>query len=127
MVTLSGKAGQFLALHTTGQPLLQPNAWDVGSARVLVALGFQAIATTSSGFAATLGRSDGRVTVMGRSEVTGSRLTVVPVPGATLVYADDALVFALSPAEGALEAGLQVGGGGGTVNIESIRILDRTR
>jgi len=62
VVTLSGKAGKFLALHTPGRPLLQPNAWDVGSARILEALGFQAIATTSSGFAATLGRNDGRVT-----------------------------------------------------------------
>jgi 2-methylisocitrate lyase-like PEP mutase family enzyme len=61
VVTLSGKAGEFLALHRPGRPLLQPNAWDVGSARVLVALGFEAVATTSSGFAATLGRLDGNV------------------------------------------------------------------
>ena len=52
----------FLALHVKGQPLLQPNAWDAGSARILAALGFAAIATTSSGFAATLGRRDGHVT-----------------------------------------------------------------
>ena len=52
----------FLALHVKGQPLLQPNAWDAGSARILAALGFEAIATTSSGFAATLGRRDGHVT-----------------------------------------------------------------
>lgn len=55
-------AERFLALHRPGQPLLQPNAWDVGSARLLESLGFQAIATTSSGFAATLGRLDGTVT-----------------------------------------------------------------
>jgi 2-methylisocitrate lyase-like PEP mutase family enzyme len=42
--------------------LLQPNAWDVGSARLLASLGFEALATTSSGFAATLGRLDGNVT-----------------------------------------------------------------
>jgi 2-methylisocitrate lyase-like PEP mutase family enzyme len=41
--------------------LLQPNAFDAGSARLLAALGFHAIATTSSGFAATLGRRDGGV------------------------------------------------------------------
>jgi hypothetical protein len=40
-----------------------PNPWDVGSARVLEALGFQALATTSSGFAFTLGRLDGTVTL----------------------------------------------------------------
>src|SRR5258708_7092408 len=39
-----------------------PNAWDAGSARLLAALGFEALATTSSGFAATLGRLDGAVT-----------------------------------------------------------------
>jgi 2-methylisocitrate lyase-like PEP mutase family enzyme len=56
------KAKRFLELHRPGQPLLQPNAWDVGSARILAAVGFDAIATTSSGFAATLGRGDGGVT-----------------------------------------------------------------
>jgi 2-methylisocitrate lyase-like PEP mutase family enzyme len=43
-------------------PLLLPNPWDAGSARLFAALGFQALATTSSGFAATLGRLDGKVT-----------------------------------------------------------------
>src|SRR4051795_8481502 len=57
-----GVARRFLELHRAGQPLLQPNAWDIGSARILAAMGFQAIATTSSGFAATLGRGDGQVT-----------------------------------------------------------------
>src|SRR4051795_9784425 len=52
----------FLSLHVKGKPLLQPNAWDAGSARILAALGFAAIATTSSGFAATLGRRDGHIT-----------------------------------------------------------------
>ena len=61
-MTPLGKAARFLELHVPGRPLLQPNAFDAGSARILAALGFQAIATTSSGFAATLGRRDGRVT-----------------------------------------------------------------
>jgi 2-methylisocitrate lyase-like PEP mutase family enzyme len=52
----------FLALHRPGAPLLLPNAWDAGSARLLESLGFQALATTSSGHAATLGRLDGQVT-----------------------------------------------------------------
>src|SRR4051794_18646811 len=60
-MTLDGIAGRFLALHHGDGPLLQPNAWDAGSARLLAALGFDAIATTSSGFAATLGRNDGSV------------------------------------------------------------------
>jgi 2-methylisocitrate lyase-like PEP mutase family enzyme len=51
----------FLGLHVPGTPLLIPNPWDIGSAKLLASLGFQALATTSSGFAATLGRADGEV------------------------------------------------------------------
>jgi 2-methylisocitrate lyase-like PEP mutase family enzyme len=52
----------FLSLHQGPAPLLMPNAWDRGSAALLASSGFEAIATTSSGFAATLGRLDGSVT-----------------------------------------------------------------
>jgi len=52
----------FLSLHTPGDPLLLPNAWDAGSARLVASLGARALATTSSGFAATLGLADGQVT-----------------------------------------------------------------
>ncbi|MEA2193944.1 MAG: hypothetical protein QOG42_378 [Solirubrobacteraceae bacterium] len=52
----------FAQLHMGAQPLLLPNPWDIGSARLLRELGFQALATTISGFAATLGRLDGSVT-----------------------------------------------------------------
>jgi 2-methylisocitrate lyase-like PEP mutase family enzyme len=62
VTTLEGNAGRFLALHHGERPLLQPNAWDAGSAKLLASLGFEAIATTSGGFAATLGRLDGSVT-----------------------------------------------------------------
>jgi 2-methylisocitrate lyase-like PEP mutase family enzyme len=58
---LSTKAQRFLDLHHGDAPLLIPNPWDAGSARLLVSLGFQALATTSSGHAATLGRLDGSV------------------------------------------------------------------
>ncbi len=51
-------AAHFLALHQPGRPLVMPNAWDAGSAKVLASLGFAALATTSSGYAATLGRLD---------------------------------------------------------------------
>jgi 2-methylisocitrate lyase-like PEP mutase family enzyme len=56
------KAEAFRALHE-GEPFVIPNPWDAGSARVLEALGFRALATTSSGFAFTLGRLDGHVTL----------------------------------------------------------------
>ncbi|HJQ41600.1 MAG TPA: isocitrate lyase/phosphoenolpyruvate mutase family protein, partial [Jatrophihabitantaceae bacterium] len=58
---MSSRADDFLALHRAGSPLLIPNPWDAGSARVLAGLGFRALATTSGGFAATLGRLDGDV------------------------------------------------------------------
>ena len=61
MVTQADKARAFLSLHRPGEPLLLPNPWDLGSARLLASLGFKALATTSSGFAATLGRNDGSV------------------------------------------------------------------
>jgi 2-methylisocitrate lyase-like PEP mutase family enzyme len=75
------KAKRFLELHRRGDPLLMPNAWDLGSAALLVSLDFQALATTSSGHAATLGRRDGAVT---REEALAhaaelSRGTDVPV------------------------------------------------
>jgi 2-methylisocitrate lyase-like PEP mutase family enzyme len=56
------KAAAFRALHQ-GEPFVIPNPWDAGSAKVLAALGFEALATTSSGFAFTLGRLDGQVTL----------------------------------------------------------------
>jgi 2-methylisocitrate lyase-like PEP mutase family enzyme len=60
--TQGEKAEVFRALHEGPEVLLLPNPWDVGSARLLASLGFAALATTSSGFAATLGRLDGSVT-----------------------------------------------------------------
>src|SRR3954469_3260483 len=59
---MTASAERFRALHHADAPLLLPNPWDVGSAKLLASLGFQALATTSSGFAATLGRLDGSVT-----------------------------------------------------------------
>jgi 2-methylisocitrate lyase-like PEP mutase family enzyme len=61
MTPQSEKAARFLDLHRPGNPLLLPNPWDQGSARLLASLGFHALATTSSGYAATLGRLDGSV------------------------------------------------------------------
>ena len=57
-MTQAAKAERFRDLHA-GEPFVIPNPWDAGSARVMEALGFQALASTSSGFAFTLGRLDG--------------------------------------------------------------------
>jgi 2-methylisocitrate lyase-like PEP mutase family enzyme len=54
------KGEAFRELHE-GEPFVIPNPWDAGSAKILAGLGFKALATTSSGFAFTLGRPDGAV------------------------------------------------------------------
>jgi 2-methylisocitrate lyase-like PEP mutase family enzyme len=56
------KGAGFRALHD-GDPFVIPNPWDAGSAKVLAGLGFKALASTSSGFAFTLGRPDGAATL----------------------------------------------------------------
>jgi 2-methylisocitrate lyase-like PEP mutase family enzyme len=59
MPSRTERAERFLALHCPGRPLLLPNPWDPGSAKLLASLGFEALATTSSGHAGTLGLADG--------------------------------------------------------------------
>ena len=58
MTEQADRATRFLELHRGEQPLLLPNPWDPGSAKLFASLGFEALATTSSGAAATLGRPD---------------------------------------------------------------------
>ena len=55
---LQGQCDQLRSLHRPGAPLLLPNAWDVATARAVVAAGFPVVATTSAGVAATLGYED---------------------------------------------------------------------
>jgi len=57
----SDRAARFRALHAGPQPFVIANPWDVGSARLLAGRGFQALATSSGGFAGSLGRRDGGV------------------------------------------------------------------
>lgn len=56
------KARRFQELHRRPGTFVIPNPWDAGSARILAALGFEALASTSSGFAFSLGRRDGATT-----------------------------------------------------------------
>jgi len=60
--TQSDRAARFRALHEGPGAFVIPNPWDAGSARILAALGFQALATSSGASAGTLGRRDGTVT-----------------------------------------------------------------
>src|SRR5438477_538619 len=61
-ISQSEKAARFRALHEAPGAFVIPNPWDGGSARILAALGFQALATSSGAQAGTLGRKDGKVT-----------------------------------------------------------------
>jgi 2-methylisocitrate lyase-like PEP mutase family enzyme len=61
MQTLVDKGSFFRGLHSGDSAFIIPNPWDVGTARILVGLGFQALATTSAGFAFSVGRRDGEV------------------------------------------------------------------
>ena len=72
-----------------------PNPWDPGSARLLASLGFEALATTSSGFAATLGRLDGSVTL---DEVLAHAAALVDATNVP-VSADFENAFADDPAD----------------------------
>jgi 2-methylisocitrate lyase-like PEP mutase family enzyme len=74
-----GKAADFQALHAR-EPFVIPNPWDAGSAKVLAKLGFKALATTSSGFAFTLGRRDGDVILDEVIEHTRAVVAAVDVP-----------------------------------------------
>jgi 2-methylisocitrate lyase-like PEP mutase family enzyme len=61
-MTVADRRSVFRALHARDQLFVMPNPWDVGSARLLTAQGFEALATTSAGFAWSLGKLDGQVT-----------------------------------------------------------------
>jgi 2-methylisocitrate lyase-like PEP mutase family enzyme len=78
--TQQEKAAAFRALHE-GPAFVIPNPWDAGSARVLATLGFKALATTSSGFAFTLGRPDGAASLDEVAEHARAldRATALPV------------------------------------------------
>jgi 2-methylisocitrate lyase-like PEP mutase family enzyme len=101
------KAAYFLELHRQERPLLLANAWDAGSARLLAATGFNALATTSSGYAATLGRLDYSVS---RHEAVTHAATLVAATDLP-ISADFENGFAEDPAGVAetVRLGLEVG------------------
>lgn len=73
-VTQSEKAARFRALHDGPGVFVIPNPWDVGSARILAGLGFQALATSSAASASAFGRRDGGLT---RDEALGQARLIV--------------------------------------------------
>ena len=102
------KAERFHALHRGAEPFIVANAFDAGSARILAGLGFQALATTSGGFAGTLGRCDGEVSRSEALEHARAVVDAVDLP----VSADLENGFGHEPEDaartvaGAAEAGL---------------------
>jgi 2-methylisocitrate lyase-like PEP mutase family enzyme len=108
------RAARFLALHRPDPPLMMPNPWDVGSARLLASLGFEALATTSSGFAATLGRLDGGVS---REEALGHAAAIVAATDLP-VSADLENGFADTPEDVGATAAIAVAAGLAGFSIE---------
>lgn len=118
MGTQVEKAEFFRALHE-GDPFAIPNPWDAGSAKVLQALGFRALATSSSAYAFTLGRGDGEVSLEEMCEHAGAvdRATELPVS----VDLENGYGPAPEDAARAIEAAAAAGAVGG-----SIEDFDRT-
>jgi 2-methylisocitrate lyase-like PEP mutase family enzyme len=119
------RAASFAALHRRGEPLLMPNPWDAGSARILASLGFHALATTSAGFAGTLGRRDGCVT---REEVLAHATAIVdatdlPVSADLENGFGDAPDEVVETIDGAIDTGLA---GGSIEDYDGAKLYDAT-
>ena len=98
MASQSELGAQFKALHAREGAFIIPNPWDIGTARMLEGMGYEALATTSSGFATALGRFDGQVTRDEKMQHCKDISAAVDIP----VSADLENCFADSP-EGVAE------------------------
>src|SRR5215510_8627773 len=94
MTDVSKRVHVFCELHEQGCFVI-PNPWDLGSARVLAQLGFKALATTSAGFAWSMGRADNRVSLGATLDHLRAVSQSVDVP----VNADFAGGFGVDPRE----------------------------
>jgi 2-methylisocitrate lyase-like PEP mutase family enzyme len=103
---------EFRALHE-GEPFVIPNPWDAGSARMLEELGFKALATTSSGFAFTLGRADGDVTLDEVIAHTALLVDAVSIPVA--VDLENGYGRPASDAARAVSGAAEAGAAGGSI------------
>jgi len=109
---LQSRCGLLRSLHKAGAPLLLPNAWDVATARAVVAAGFPVVATTSGGVAGTLGCEDHEGAPGGEMLAAAGRITRgVEVP----VTVDAEAGYGMEPAE--LVAAL-AGAGAAGCNLE---------
>ena len=113
-ISQADKARLFADLHQPGRLLLLPNPWDIGSARLLAAAGFEALATTSGGFAATLGRVDGSVSLEEVLAHAAALSSATDLP----VSADFENAFADSPEAVAANVTLAAGTGLAGLSVE---------
>ena len=93
MGAASDRVKRFRERHRKGEPLLLANVWDAGSARVLESLGYEALATTSSGHAGTLGRLDGGV---GRDEALAHCRDLVAATGLPVSFSNRSMTLRLA-------------------------------
>src|SRR5579871_5123263 len=75
-MTRDEKYQAFRVLHDRPGAFIIPNPWDAGSARILTALGFEALATTSAGYAFSAGKRDSAA-VLTRDEILGNAKAIV--------------------------------------------------
>ncbi|MEM9622552.1 MAG: isocitrate lyase/phosphoenolpyruvate mutase family protein [Pseudomonadota bacterium] len=80
MITQADKCHQFADLHTQPDAFIIANPWDIGSALILQGLGFKALATTSGGFAFTLGQDDGAPSLAQKLEHCRSIASATRIP-----------------------------------------------
>lgn len=113
MDTQETRVDTFHRLHATGC-FVMPNPWDVGSARVLEQLGFEAMATTSAGLAWSLGRGDAQVTL----DAVLDHLRLVAGAVAVPVNADFRDGYAVEPEEVAVNVTMAVETGIAGLSIE---------
>ncbi|NKC12787.1 MAG: isocitrate lyase/phosphoenolpyruvate mutase family protein [Gammaproteobacteria bacterium] len=123
MATMAEKAARFKALHEEQGAFIMPNPWDRGSAKVMEHLGFKALATTSAGFAHTLGRADGALSAQENIEHCRDLGSAVAVP----MSADLENCYADDPQDAAktLLAAAKAGMAGGSIeDYDGARIYD---
>lgn len=113
MRTQEDKAAAFRALHARAGAFIIPNPWDAGTAKVLAALGFEALATTSLGLANTLGRPDSRVS---RAEVIANARAIVEATDLPVnVDLENGFAHAPEEAAEAIRLAAEAGAVGGSI------------
>jgi len=113
-MTTADRRARFRDLHARDGIFVMPNPWDIGSAKLMETLGFQALATTSAGFALTLGRRDQQVT---RDELVEHVRAIAAAIGIPLSV-DSERLFAADPAGVAETVRMLAGAGAAGCSIE---------